>query len=1021
MKAVSFINQSEDMKIKGLQIQEVQKDEDVLDCSVGNGYQKVAHGSLADVDLDHQADRRPEVKAYIERRYNKNGTQRVFSAGTFTTLKVKSAIKDVARTYKVPPSTTNYITAILDDDSLTWTDLMKIAATDKRIRDFLNKYPQVFEDILPILGQPRSSGIHASAIITIPEYIKGERVDCFDVLPIRLMDGILVSEISGADIDAIGILKNDCLAIQELTRISDVFNLIRQEYGVTYTMHQIATQYLNDPRVFNILQNGYTQGVFQMSGQGMTRFLKQLKPEHIGDLIAANALFRPATLKTGSAQGYVDCKNGLAEPEYLWGTYEILKETYGFLVFQEQCSLVVRKLGNLSLGDGVNLVKAISKKKVAKIQKYKEKYYEGIKQTGCPKEAADKVWSNIEAAASYCFNKCISGKEYLWGRHYDRGTHRKITIGDAYRTLHDIDWAKKNGRIPLRSKYLRNGYGTCWSLDANNRLVINRIVDIRYEGVKPLYRITLENGKTIDVTANHKHPTPNGVKRTDELIIGVDEMFYNAGYEKRDTSYRFTDKGGGRNDERYHSNKNIEHYTLNSHKGHEGFTNRDTAYTKLCYYENNLKKDYCEVCGKRDCRLEIHHKNGDHSDAGENYSNLQTLCVSCHKKAHYKMGRCAMGRKGLLTKTSKVISIEYIGEDEVYDVEMQSPYHTFVNGNGIVTHNSHATAYALTAYVGAWLKAHYPMPFYTVILRDCDDDKLPTLMNEMKAVGGATIVQPDINVSGLNFTPDYKNNKIYWSLTRIKWVGSKAVEYIVKERTRYGDFVNLEEFIRRIFRQKFVKFKNWDDPADGSQWDLEKNPVNARVVRNLIYAGAFDNCDHLRTICDRYKLLQQAAEMLGFYISEKEIPEGMEGKHYFWSQQQITLAGVGSVDYKRIWETLDKPNSARAYRFLEFDCLNNVYLKITKAAIAGTIVEVHEKTYKSRQDNSTKHFGKITLQQNTNTAEMVLWDAAWAENKHLFVKREGTIIAAIVNVKWSDYNERNEFQVNKGAFVTDIK
>lgn len=709
-----------------------------MDAYSDSGYIKAHHGSLPDIDSDFAADRRGDVKEYLEQRYNQNNLQRVFSAGTFTTVKIKSAIKDVARTHKISMGTTNYLTAILED-GMTWTELMKLAATDKRIREFINKYPDVFEEILPLMGQARSAGIHASALIITPESVKNEVVNCYDLLPIRKMGDLLVSEISGYDVDAIGILKNDVLGIQELTRLSDMLTLIEKEYGVKYTILQIVSQYLEDKKAFELLQQGHTQGVFQMSGQGITRFIKQLKPDCVKDLIASVALFRPGTLESGAAQGYVDAKNGLIDPEYLYGTYDILKDTYGFIVYQEQVANIVRKIGGLSLGDGVNLVKALSKKKLEKVRKFKEKFFIGAEKNHCPKEAADAIWNTTESAVKYLFNK------------------------------------------------------------------------------------------------------------------------------------------------------------------------------------------------------------------------------------------------------------------------------------------SHATAYGLTAYVGAWLKAHYPMPFYTVILRDCDDDKLPILMNEMKAVGGATIVQPDINVSGLNFTPDYKNNKIYWSLTRIKWVGSKAVEYIVKERTRYGDFINLEEFIRRIFRQKFVKFKNWDDPADGSQWDLEKNPVNARVVRNLIYAGAFDNCDRLGTICDRYKLLQQAAEMLGFYISEKEIPEGMEDKHYFWSQQQITLAGVGSVDYKRIWDTLDKPNSARAYRFLEFDCLSNIYLKVTKAAIVGTIVEVHEKTYKSRQDNLTKHFGKITLQQNTHTVEMVLWDAVWAENKHLFVKKEGTIIAAIVNVKWSDYNEQNEFQVNKGAFVTDIK
>lgn len=691
-----------------------------------------------DIDSDFAADRRGDVKKYLEKRYNTNNMQRVFSAGTFTTVKIKSAIKDIARVHKVSVGTTNYLTAILDDD-MSWTDLMKLAVTDKRIYDFIQKHPSVFEEILPLFGQARSAGIHASALIITPECVKGERVNCYDLLPVRKMGDLLVSEISGNDIDAIGILKNDVLGIQELTRISDMLLLIEREYGVKYTMLQIVSQYLNDEKVFELLRQGHTQGVFQMSGQGITRYIKALKPDNINDLIASVALFRPGTLNSGSAQGYVDAKNGLVQPEYLWGTYDVLKDTFGFIVYQEQVATLVRKIGNLSLGEGVNLVKALSKKKLEKVQKFKSKFFVGAEQNHCPKEAAEKIWVTTEMAASYLFNK------------------------------------------------------------------------------------------------------------------------------------------------------------------------------------------------------------------------------------------------------------------------------------------SHATAYGLTAYVGAWLKAHYPMPFYTVILRDCDNEKLPAVMNEVRGVDGTDIVKPDINISGRNFTPDYRNKKIYWSLSRIKQLGPKAVDYIVKERERFGKFTDMEEFIRRIFRQRFVKFKNWDDPADGYTLDDEKNPVNARIIRHLIYAGAFDNCDHVGSVCERYGLLKKAAEMLGFEINPNEVPEGMENKHYFWSQQQIALAGVGSVDYKRIWNDLEKPVSAKNTPFLEFSELDSRYLTITKAAIVGTIMEVSEKKYKSRRDGTTKRFGKIKLQQNTDVAELIMWDNSWSEHKELFVNNEGRIIAAVVAVKWSDYSERNGLQLNRGAFITDIK
>lgn len=984
----------------------------VNDCYAGDGYVKRNHGSLPDIDSDFNAERRDEIKSYLERRYNKNGLQRVFSAGTFTTAKIKSAIKDVARTHKIPQGTTNYLTAILDD-KMTWTDLMKLASTDKRMADFIAKHPDVFEEILPIMGQARSAGIHASALIITPEFVKGERVECFDILPIRKMGDLLVSEISGNDIDAIGILKNDVLGIKELTRLSDTLNLVSKEYGVKYNILEIASKYLNDEKVFEIIRAGNTQGVFQMGGDGITKFIKRLSPDNINDLIASVALFRPGPLDSGAAENYVRAKRGEYEPEYLWGTYEILKDTFGQLVYQEQISRVAQKIGNLSLGDGVNLVKALSKKKLEKVRKFKDKFFEGAKKNGCPKEASDKIWSDVEDAAKYSFNACIAGHEYLWGRHKEKGNGTRINVDEMWKTMNDYQWAKEHNRLSLRSKYKKYGYGTAWSLNEDNKLVINRIVDIRYQGNRPVYRITLANGATLDVTDNHKHPTLDGQKRTDELVPGKDFMYFRVGWIADDTNYRFTDKGN-LNNPRYHSNENIEKYTINAQKGHCGFTKRDSNFTRLEYYEKNLKKDYCEVCGKTHRRLEIHHINGDHSDVGENYSNVQTLCSGCHKKAHYRMGRVKMGRKGLGTAIAQVISVEYLCTTCVYDVEMEDPYHTFVNGNGVVTCNSHATAYGLTAYVGAWLKTHYPTAFYTVVLRDQDEDKMAVLMNEIITVGGTELLQPDINISDENFQADFKNNKIYWSLSRIKQLGPKAVQYIVQERSLYGEFYDLEDFIKRIFKNKFRSF---DD--EGTEAIRERCPVTARSVRNLIFAGAFDKCEKVGSVLERYGLLEKAAGLLGFVLTGKEVPEDMRDKHYFWSQQQIAVSGHGSIDYRRIYDNMEKPKSLSSAKYVEFRELNNVFFDVKKGVICGTITSVTDKSYKDRKTGETKHFGKVELQQNTETNQLTIWDD-WSILKPLLKNKVGHFLAAVVNIKWSDYDEKNTLQINKSSFFKVI-
>ena len=128
----------------------------VIDSFVDKGLVEGGHASLPDIDVDYASDRRQEMKDYLEQRYNVGGRQRVFSAGTFTTLKLKAALKDVARVHRVPHGTVNYITAMLDDGA-DWTGLFKIAVTNRKVYDFMQTYPEVIEDVRVLLGQPKAA------------------------------------------------------------------------------------------------------------------------------------------------------------------------------------------------------------------------------------------------------------------------------------------------------------------------------------------------------------------------------------------------------------------------------------------------------------------------------------------------------------------------------------------------------------------------------------------------------------------------------------------------------------------------------------------------------------------------------------------------------------------------------------------------------------------------------------------------------------------------------------------------
>lgn len=711
-----------------------------IDCFVDNGYLQGPGGSLPDVDVDFQSDRRQEVKEYIERRYNHDDKQRVFSAGTLTTLKLKAVLKDVARVHRVPVNIVNYITAIFEDDNMSWTDLFVLAATNKRVKSFIQEYPQVIEDIRTLMGQPRSSSIHASALLVTPDDKDEKDMECFDFTPIKKVDDMLISEFDGYVLDEQGLLKNDCLGIKELSKLQAVIKTCNSEYDTNLTFQGIVQGGLDDQKVYSLLQQGYTQNVFQFSSKGMTKFLVSMKPSKIDDLIAANALFRPATLDSGSTDIYVDCKLGDSQPKYLWGTYNAMKDTYGVLCYQEQLAQIAREVGGLSLGEGVKLVKFISKKKQEKIDAYKGKFMEGADKNGCPKEQATEIWHMFEVAGGYLFNK------------------------------------------------------------------------------------------------------------------------------------------------------------------------------------------------------------------------------------------------------------------------------------------SHATAYAVTAYAGAYLKANYPTAFYTVALQWAKDDQIPTLMSEMELCSNAKIVAPDINVSGDTFFTNYETNEIFWSLTRIKNLGAKATEWIVNERKTRGDFTSIDNFIDRVFRYKLKKYQYWDDPDNPDE--ATKCPVNARHIRHLILAGCFDKVEHAQSVVERFAILQKAAEHLGFEIQEKDIPTDLRGKHYFWSQQQIAISGIGAIDYKRIYDNSEaKPKIKGRAAWAMLKNVKEDDYDGKRVAICASIVEIEEKKFLDKKTGANKTFCKILLQQNNDLVEMVIWNDEWANLRSKFCNggspssAKNKMIICSAQVKYSDFAGGNNLQIYKSSVV----
>jgi len=303
-----------------------------------------------------------------------------------------------------------------------------------------------------------------------------------------------------------------------------------------------------------------------------------------------------------------------------------------------------------------------------------------------------------------------------------------------------------------------------------------------------------------------------------------------------------------------------------------------------------------------------------------------------------------------------------------------------------------------------------------VALQWADDKEIPSLMAEMERCSPAKIVPPDINRSGTEFFTDYATDEIFWSLTRIKQVGLRTVEYIVTERDRGGAYTGIENFIHRIFRYKLKKYSYWDDPDNAEE--AVKVPVNARHVKHMILAGCFDRIEKVGAVTERCALLERAARELGFSLSEKDFPQDMRGRHFFWSQQQIAVSGIGSIDYRRIFDNSEASGQVKGKAsYLTLDEVARDENDGRRAAVCATVVDVAEHTYKDRETGSRKRFARLTLSQNNRLAECVCWNDYYMEHRTEIQSLKDRVVILTAVIRYSDYNGCNTLQTYKNSLL----
>lgn len=356
---------------------------------------------LPDIDLDFQSDRRDEVLSYMRDKYT---FDHVCQVGTYGTLKLKSALKELNRYFKLlKPEEINYLAKLFSTEEDSFFDIFKVIAnsSNRRLIAFVREHHSLLHDVESIIGALKNSSIHACATIIVPKKELGKGVT--KQIPIRVHDdGTLVSEWEGEELAKAGYLKEDILSTLQMSKISNMIRLVEEHTGNRIDTETIP---LDDSAVYDLFCQGYNSDVFHFGSTGLTTYLKSVQPRCIEDLIAAIALYRPGAMASDSHMEFVKLKNGEKEPEYDFMMEEVTKDTYGLYIYQEQIMKAVQVLGGFTLTEADGVRKAMGKKIVEKMDSYGKQFKANAVKKGCSLEEAQKIWDKLEVFSSYGFNK----------------------------------------------------------------------------------------------------------------------------------------------------------------------------------------------------------------------------------------------------------------------------------------------------------------------------------------------------------------------------------------------------------------------------------------------------------------------------------------------------------------------------------------------------------------------------------------------------------------------------------------
>lgn len=353
--------------------------------------------SLPDIDVDFCMEGRDKVIEYVKQTY---GEKHLAKIATFGQLKARQVLRDVGRVLGFKPKEIDPIAKMITPGpDVSLSEEMK----RPEIQELLKSNPKIkelFELAVKLEGLPRHVSQHAAGVIISPFPLD-------EIVPLMKGDEEeLLVQFDMKACESLGLIKFDFLGLKTLTIIDITVKALKEYEGIELDINNIP---LDDKKTFSLLQQGETDGIFQLESDGMKELLKRLKPTDFNDLIAVLALYRPGPLKGGLVDQYIETKHGKRKAEYLHPLLEpILKETYGVIVYQEQVMEIARAFAGYTLGEADLLRRAMGKKDKELMQQLKTDFVERSVKRNIPKDIAEKVFDLMEKFADYGFNKSHS-------------------------------------------------------------------------------------------------------------------------------------------------------------------------------------------------------------------------------------------------------------------------------------------------------------------------------------------------------------------------------------------------------------------------------------------------------------------------------------------------------------------------------------------------------------------------------------------------------------------------------------